>query len=130
MNIVHKLGKLMTGKRELKKEDLKKRLFDAALKQITKDGLPNLRARDLAKEAGCALGSVYTAYKDLDELILEVNSYTLSLLDDELSARISAGEEPLQRLETLAKGYLSFVKNHHTLWLALFDHKLPNGKSI
>jgi len=40
----------------------------------------NYGARDIANDAKCALGSLYTAFHDIDELILHVNSMTLTAL--------------------------------------------------
>ena len=48
----------MAGKREMKREDLKARLIEAARNRIILDGLTRLRARDVTQDAGCALGGL------------------------------------------------------------------------
>ena len=56
-----------------RRAQLRDRLIDIAQEAIAARGLAGLKARDLAAAAGCALGAIYTAFDDLDELILRVN---------------------------------------------------------
>ena len=55
-----------------------------------KRGLAALKARDLAREAGCAVGTIYNVFEHLDELILCVGSRTLAMLDAALGVVRSA----------------------------------------
>lgn len=117
----------MAGKRELKREDLKARLIEAARNRIVEGGLANLRARDVTQDAGCALGGLYTAFRDLDDLVLHVNSETLGMLEGDLVAALDGEPDPAAQLRILAHGYLNFALANRNLWAALFDHKLPEG---
>jgi AcrR family transcriptional regulator len=117
----------MTGKREMKREDLKARLIDAARNRIAENGLANLRARDVTQDAGCALGGLYTAFSDLDELVLHVNSETLGMLERALIGDLADEPDPGRQLRILAHGYLNFALANRNLWASLFDHKLPDG---
>ncbi|TIW14977.1 MAG: hypothetical protein E5V70_05110 [Mesorhizobium sp.] len=51
-----------------------------------------MRARDITADAGCALGALYTAFADLDKLILHVNSATLARLGAGKRRRASRGQ--------------------------------------
>lgn len=117
----------MTGRREMKREDLKARLIEAARNRIIADGLGSLRARDITQDAGCALGGLYTAFRDLDELVLHVNSSTLEMLENQLTEMLAAETDPAVQLRILARGYLKFALENRNLWKALFDHQLPEG---
>jgi AcrR family transcriptional regulator len=117
----------MAGKRELKREDLKARLIAAARNRIAESGLANLRARDVTQDAGCALGGLYTAFRDLDELILHVNSETLGMLEQDLVTELAGEADPAKQLRILAHGYLRFALGQRNLWTALFEHRLPDG---
>ena len=114
-------------KRELKKQELKENLLQSARKQIQNNGLANLRARDITSDAGCALGGLYTAYDDIDNLVLYVNSITLNALGNELKHIGKQQKDPVKRLIELARGYLKFACDNHNLWSALFDHRMPEG---
>jgi AcrR family transcriptional regulator len=114
----------MTAKRDARREDLKGRLIKAAQARIQSSGLAGLRARDITADAGCALGALYTAFADLDELILHVNSITLARLGEALRQEAMGAAEPGAKLKALAKAYLSFARDNRMAWKALFEHRM------
>ena len=81
----------MSNNREKKREDLKERLTTAAEALIIEHGLGGLKARDVTQRAGCALGAIYNAVADLDELVMRVNSRTLQRLGAALAPASGAG---------------------------------------
>lgn len=113
------------GRREDKREDLKARLLEAARDRIERDGVANLRARDVTQDAGCALGGLYSAYTDLNDLIIHVNSTTLKALEQSLALTAVKDRSPTDRLRNLGQGYLKFAMANRNLWKALFEHALP-----
>lgn len=115
----------MSGKREEKRDDLRQRLVDATEARIVAQGLTGLRARDIAQDAGCALGAIYTAFNDLDDLILHVGARTLQRLGLTLSAAVEGKDDPEAVLLALASAYLDFAQTHRRAWEALFDHNPP-----
>ena len=112
----------MTGKREQKRKALRCGLLEAAKDIVKKEGARALNARSITSKAGCALGSLYTAYADLDDLIIHMNSETLSRLGDELSSEIEGETDPEETLRKLAVGYVEFARNNFPLWNTLFDY--------
>ncbi len=114
------------GRREEKREELKTRLLEAARDRIARDGVANLRARDVTQDAGCALGGLYSAYADLNDLIIHVNSTTLKALEQSLAVTAVKDKPPTDRLRNLAQGYLKFARANRNLWKALFEHALPD----
>lgn len=112
-------------------------LVRAAESTVAKDGLPSLRARDLAAEVGCALGAIYNVFPNLDALILEVNRRTLTDLERFIAGESegvapSAGIAGRGRhiLGRLASRYLAFAEQNPMRWRAVFEHRLPAGLSI
>src|SRR5258706_2973710 len=77
-----------------RREKLKAALIDAAERTIETEGLRALRARDLAAEVGCAVGAIYNAVADLDELIYAVNARTLAALEKTFTEAGDAGAVP------------------------------------
>ena len=57
----------MAGKVAVRREVLRKSLIDIATQRIARDGLSALRARDLAGDAGCAVGAIYNVFGDLND---------------------------------------------------------------
>ena len=120
----------MSNKREDARDELKKRLIDAAEARIAEGGLRGLKAREVTADAGCALGGLYNAFDDLDQLVLQVNSRTLARLGAALAASVPGDAGPKEAMAALAQGYVAFALGHQRLWLALFTHRLPEGYEV
>lgn len=110
-----------------KREDLRKRLVDAAESEIAEKGLKGLKARDVTAKAGCALGALYNSVQDLDQLVILVNSRTLGHLGETLRAAVPANASPVEVMKSLAGAYVAFAIAHPRLWSAVFFHRLPDG---
>ena len=104
----------MVTKGEERRGSLKARLIEIATRRIAEDGLANLRARDIATEAGCALGGIYTVFADLDDLILHVNAQTLGRMGEELAVAVD-GRHGGDALKALARGYAAFAGEPQSL---------------
>ncbi len=114
---------------------LRERLIDAAERTIAANGLAGLRARDLAGEAGCAVGTIYNVFEHLDELILCVGLRTLTMLDTALEAgRLArpygSTEDAADDLVRLALAYLEFAARHTVRWRALFEHRMSEARPL
>ena len=117
----------MGNKREAARDDMRTRLIDAAETRIAAKGLAGLKAREVTADAGVALGGLFNAFADLDDLVLQVNSRTLQRLGDTLRATCVPGLGPKDALAALAQAYVSFALQQFQLWSALFNHRLPDG---
>ncbi|GAA6182611.1 TetR/AcrR family transcriptional regulator [Shimia sp. NS0008-38b] len=115
----------MAGKVAERRAALRMKLIDAAQTQIEHGGLSSLKARDLAKEAGCALGAIYNVFDDLHDLALEVNGRTFKKLGAAVTASYAGSEAPRARLIQMSNAYLDFAAAHPKLWRALFDIEMP-----
>ncbi len=116
------------GVRQEKREDLKQRLIEAAQARIGRSGLAALRARDLADDAGCALGAIYNVFEDMDDLVIHVNARTLARLGELTTG--GAGQVPRARLKELAAIYAAFASEHRNHWASLFEHQMTGGKAV
>jgi len=115
---------------ETKSEKLKRILLETAESRIRAHGLASLRVRDVAKDSGYALGSLYNAYKDLDLLVIAVNSRTLGRLKVVLQEAVASQPDALSQMKVLSVAYLSFAVENPHLWSALFDHQMPEGAEV
>jgi AcrR family transcriptional regulator len=109
-------------KTALRRDDLRKRLIDLAEAQIAAGGVATLKARDLATQAGCALGAIYNVFDDIPALVMQVNVRTFARLA--VAAQVMPGA-PSDQIVALGQAYLRFAAANFHLWRALFD--LPPG---
>ncbi|TCR69666.1 WHG domain-containing protein [Bosea sp. BK604] len=121
----------VTDRRERQREAL----LEAAERTIAAKGLDGLKARELAREIGCAVGAIYNLVADLDELILRVGSRTLARLDralQEAEARPLPGssDPAVEQLVAVALAYCRFARANLPLWRTLFEHRMAEGSTV
>ena len=114
---------------------LRQQLIDAAERTIAEKGLAALKARDLAQEVGCAVGTIYNVFEHLDELVLCVGLRTLAMLEAALGAIPPLGghhstEKAADDLVRLALAYLEFATKHTVRWRALFEHRMSEARPL
>ena len=131
---------IMANSREMsgRRAALREALAASAQRIIGERGYQALRARDVARDVGCALGAIYGVFADLDALILAVKERTLDLLEAEIAERIPSAEslpkgdlaaardQAEQNVQDLAALYLAFASAHPWLWQAVFEHRTPD----
>ncbi|MGO4907687.1 TetR/AcrR family transcriptional regulator [Pseudorhodobacter sp. W20_MBD10_FR17] len=111
------------SKADLRRQELRARLIDIAETRIRSDGLQAIKARDLAREADCAVGAIYNVFSDLNGLIMAVNGRTFHTLGTAVAASVAdcAPDKPQDELITMSHAYLAFAAENTNLWRALFD---------
>lgn len=120
----------MAGKVEERRAALRDRLVEAAETRIARDGVAALRARDLAKDAGCAVGAIYNAFADMDAIVMAVNGRTFKRLGTQVKAAVAQKQSPTDQLIAMSGAYLEFAAQNSRLWRALFDIELPEDSDV
>ncbi len=118
------------GLREIKSARMRAALLETTEQHIIERGVENLRARDIAADAGCALGTIYKYFEDFDDLVLRVNSNTLRRLDAFLRPAIADITGPAEILHALALAYVGFAEQNTQLWHALFSYRMADGGAM
>ena len=120
----------MAGKVAQRRAALRENLVLIAERTISEKGLTALRARDLASEAGCAVGAIYNVFGDLTDLVLTVNARTFHRLGaDVAEALAEAPQDPVEQLVVMAQAYHKFAADNHLSWRALFDVDRAPGEA-
>ncbi|MXN64510.1 TetR family transcriptional regulator [Stappia sp. GBMRC 2046] len=120
----------MAGLQKVKSEETRKRVLGAAVDLMEEGGLDAVQIRSVAERAGYSVGSVYKHYADIDALIIAVNSITLERIHQVMRNATEGLETPIDRLKALAHAYSEFSRENPKLWKGLFDHHLPESRSI
>jgi AcrR family transcriptional regulator len=126
---------LMGSKTADRHERQREALIEAAEAAIAHGGLRNLKAREIADKAGCALGAIYNLVEDMDEIVLRVGTRTLGRLDDAISEaaarhHLNSTADAIERLVRIAVAYCQFAAANKKLWRALFEHQMANEKPV
>lgn len=120
------------ARQKIEKQSKKDLILDTAEKQVAAGGLKSMTIRTIAEELGGASSVMYYHFKDLDELVLRVNSRTISDLDDRLArAAVAAeGRGVAALFQSLASAYLAFAVEKPLLFAALFEHRMTGDVAI
>jgi len=120
------------SKADLRRDDLRARLIDIAEARIRADGLGAVKARELAREADCAVGAIYNVFSDLNGLGMAVNGRTFQALGAEVARSVLAApkDEPQAELITMSHAYLRFAAQNTNLWRALFDLEMSTEMDV
>jgi AcrR family transcriptional regulator len=125
----------MNAKTATRRDHQRQALIEAAEAAIALGGLSNLKAREIATEAGCALGAIYNLVEDMDEIVFRVGSRTLARLETALREAVArrplnSTVEAVEHLVSIAIAYCRFAAANKNLWRTLFEHQMADGKSV
>jgi len=122
----------MPPKETPKRAALRERLLNIAEKEVSEGGIVALRARDLATEAGCAVGAIYTVFGDLGDIAVAVNRRTMDQITDTMTKAVAGldREPPEDVLISLAQAYVDYAQNEGPRWRTLFAVGLPQSDDM
>ena len=121
----------MAGKVEARREALREKLIDIAEETIAAEGMDAIRARDLAREAGCAVGAIYNVFADIAEIVIAVNGRTFRKLGKVVAASTRAApDDPVEQLIAMSNAYLRFAIENPKLWRTLFDIQMSTQSEV
>src|SRR3990167_691473 len=110
----------------MKKDKLRKRVFESAWQIVEKEGMDQLNVRKLAQLSSCALGSIYNAFGSFQDLQLHINAAILARLYYILNETTERGIKDEKSLRALFKdlgfAYIEFGQKNRLLWKSLFEH--------
>ncbi|MGK7369855.1 MAG: TetR/AcrR family transcriptional regulator, partial [Candidatus Halalkalibacterium sp. M3_1C_030] len=92
--------------------DLRDRLLDSARKILLEEGQRNFSLRKIARETGVSATSIYLHFESKDHLIHVLMEESIERLNNRLEESISASQDPLEKLNTLARVYVEFALEH------------------
>lgn len=113
----------MAGKVEERRDALRRTLVDLAEARVAEGGMAAVKARDLARSAGCALGAIYNVFDDLHDIVIAVNGRTFERLGRAVAASLQGHEaaSPTERMVIMSYAYLEFAEANPNAWRTLFD---------
>lgn len=106
--------------------ELHRNALDAAREIVHEGGLAALSTRAIARKIGYTAGTLYQIFRNIDDLIEQMNAETI----DELRGRceqIDFADDPGENLLQLAECYAAYTAENAAIWSAIFEHRLPKG---
>lgn len=95
---------------------------------MAESGFADFSAREVARRVGYSVGTLYNVFESLDHLLIAINSRTFELWTSYLRNRIERSDG--DRIRALVEAYFEFAREHPRLWMAIYDHRLPEGMAM
>lgn len=111
-------------------QELHATILTVATQIIKDEGMKSLSIRKIAKEIGCAVGTIYNIFSSIDDIFLTINAATMTRLYKQLQQEAQEESDPLTALVMLGRAYVAFSRDNYHLWSLLVDHKLQPGSTL
>ena len=119
----------MARRADHSKEELARLVIETAEELIAEGGVDQFSARSLSRAIGYTAGTLYHHFKDLDDIVTQVNTRTLSGLAQAFAAA-TPSDDPRQMLHNYADAFLGYIALKRNLWNALFEFRRKPGQPI
>jgi AcrR family transcriptional regulator len=120
----------MGRRNEHTREELREIALQAAEDLVARRGLAGLSTRKVVSDIGYTVGSLYMVFRSIDELIVQMNERTLDALYEKLAAAVADRPPPSVAIRALARTYITFALSETPRWLAIYQHRLPEGQTV
>jgi len=111
-------------------QELHATILTVATQIIKDEGMKSLSIRKIAKEIGCAVGTIYNIFSSIDDIFLTINAATMTRLYKQLQQEAQEESDPLTASVMLGRAYVAFSRDNYHLWSLLVDHKLQPGSTL
>ena len=105
------------------KEEMRKRIYESAIREFSEKGFSNASMREIARNAGMTVGNLYRYFKDKEALFYSVISPACDSLAGLVRESVEAVNHSFDNsfFEFLAEQILKITKEHKIELLILFE---------
>ncbi|MDX1527151.1 MAG: TetR/AcrR family transcriptional regulator [Gammaproteobacteria bacterium] len=120
----------MARRNDHSRDEIRQMALDAAEAIASQEGYSGLSARKVAANIGYTVGTLYLVFKNLDDLIVQVNDRTLSQLY-QVMERVSVKNKPPEAcILALSHAYIEYASNNTARWSMIYEHVLEDDYEL
>jgi AcrR family transcriptional regulator len=108
-------------------EKIKEMAIEAAEELVAQGGISQLSSRKIASAIGYTPGTLYLVFKDIDDLVLQVNGRSLDKLQAVLTGAGAKHKDHPKAVLAMCRAYLAYSKENPGLWSLLFERHWGPG---
>ena len=116
----------MARRNDHTKEEIREMVISPGLNLIKNSGFSAFSKRQIAKEIGYSVGTLYNVFESYDDIVLHINAVTL----DDMRKFIEEGLDPklknAKAIKQLARLYIDFAHKNRNSWSALFEYNITS----
>lgn len=103
--------------------DIRRSILDETRTLLIRKGISNLSIRQIAREVGCSIGTIYFYFDNKDRLIHSLIEEGFEMLVDRLEAAIASGKDAAMRMKLLCRSYIDFAITNPEYYEVMFALK-------
>ena len=98
------------------KDDFKKQqIIEAAIKVISEKGFFKSTISTIAKSAQVADGTIYTYFKNKEDLLIQSFEYVLDIILSKIINKLKKEKNSFKKIKIIIEGHLQFMEEHPDL---------------
>ena len=109
------------------RQQTRRKIRRAAAELFARSGLADISARAIAETAGVSVGTIYSHFENLGELMQSLWKEPLGRLLDELEGISESTNDPEKRLKRLLEAYLQFATGQNAVYRGAFLYVRPDS---
>jgi AcrR family transcriptional regulator len=116
----------MARRNDHTKEEIREMVIRAGSDLIKSSGFSGFSTRQIAKEIGYTVGTLYNVFESYDDIVLHINASTLDDMRKFIEEGLNSKLKNAKAVKQLAKLYIDFAHKNHNSWSALFEYNVPS----
>jgi len=114
----------IASRKQKEKEDLSKKILDAAMELFTQQGFEQTSIRNIAKKIEYSPTTIYLYYKDKDAIFHALHQQGFAQLNSRMQVLMHVAD-PFERLKAMGRIYISFALENPELYELMFIQSAP-----
>lgn len=115
----------MARRNDHTKYEIREMVVSSGLELIKTSGFSGFSTRQIAKEIGYTVGTLYNVFDSYDDIILHINSATLDEMRRFIEKKLNPKLKGVKAVKQLAHLYIEFAHKNRNSWSALFEYVIP-----
>ena len=120
----------MARRSDHSRDEIREMAIAAAEQIVAAEGYGGLSARKVAGAIGYTVGTLYLVFRNLDDLVLQVNARTLDRLHARMVEVRDRTPDPAASLLSLGEAYIGFAAEDPHRWGMVFEHRGDGGAKL
>lgn len=117
---------IMARRNDHTKDEIRKMVILSGLKLIKEYGFSGFSTRQIAKDIGYTVGTLYNVFDSYDDIMLHINAATLDEMKEFIEQNLDKQLKGVDAVKQLAKLYIIFADKNRNSWCALFEYAVPS----
>lgn len=110
------------------REQLLSMALDVTEQLLAEQRMGGISVRQIASKMGYTVGTLYTLYTNLNDLMMHVYARTLDRLFEDCQDRIKQLDDPADRIRACGRVYMELANTRPNAWEMLFSQNLKREK--